>query len=129
MDKYIKNRELKNYQREELFDIVYNLTIGQYDLEKIEGTAKMLSTIIKDEVWNKEGVCYPHMKKINELVSSIKKIEDKSYVNKLNSYPDENLTYYLKDAFEEYCEALCNVIFFHGLKFGCFSKKLLEDLI
>ncbi len=118
----------EEYNSNELFETVYYLSIGQYNLTKLNGLAKTLSGFIKDEVWRQEGACYHCMERINDTSRLIKEMEDKNQKDNTNYVYDENLTYDLNDAFDDYCYKLCEVMFNHGLKIGGFSKRLIEDI-
>lgn len=115
-------------EKEKLFETVYFLITGQYNIDVLEGTAKMMSEFIKDEVWNSGGSCYKYRKKISELSALMRNLEDEHGNNDPDYNPCENLTYFLNDVFEDYCQGLCEVIFNYGLEIGTFSQKMLNDI-
>lgn len=114
--------ELLNVKIDDLFNAVYDLTTGQYELSKLEGLPKSLSEFIKDEVWSQDGQLYFSMKKINDISSFVKKIEGENNKYNPNYNSDENLIYHLNIAFDDYSQKLCKIIFYHGMHLGSFKK-------
>lgn len=62
------------------------------------------------------------LKKINNISSFIRKIEDENNKHNLNYNSEEKLIYHLNITFDDYSQKLCKVIFYHGMHLGSFEK-------